>query len=132
MTEVELATDVTRFPPGTNDVERTVPAPSRQNKIPSASLIAISPVTKLDGVFVAVVATTLVGGVYALVLLALHGYFTETVKRYGAILKTFIYTGRFIYIPPENVEKRPALAYGVAIALGTIISVLRGHYSITL
>lgn len=74
------------------------------------------------GVFIAFLFTAMIGGIYALVLLTLHGYAKETAKRFGTILKTFIFTKEFIYIPSPNREKRPRLCYGVAIALGTLIS----------
>jgi len=75
------------------------------------------------GVFIAFLATSIVGGIYAIALLALHGYLKEAFKRYWAILKTFIFTKKFIYVPPSKGEEKPKLRYGVAIALGTIISI---------
>jgi prepilin peptidase CpaA len=75
------------------------------------------------GVFIAFLATSIVGGIYAIVLLAFHGYLKEALKRYWAIFKTFIFTKKFIYIPPSKREQKPKLSYGVAIALGTIISI---------
>ena len=78
------------------------------------------------GVFMAFLFTAIVGGIYALVLLTFHGYLKETVKRYGVILKAFILTQEFVYIPPTQKEKKPKLCYGVAIALGTLISVVWG------
>ena len=76
------------------------------------------------GVFPAFIFTAIIGGIYALVLLTLDGYLKETGKRFGTILKTFILTKQFMYIPPPKREKRPRLCYGVAIALGTLISVV--------
>ena len=78
------------------------------------------------GVFLAFLFTSLVGGIYAIVLLALHGFIKETVKRYGSIIKTFVLTKSFIYIPPSKNENKPKLYYGIAIALGTLISVAFG------
>jgi prepilin peptidase CpaA len=75
------------------------------------------------GVFMAFLATAVVGGIYAIILIAMHGFLKETVKRYGAMLKTFFYTQSFIYIPPEKAEEMPVMAYGVAIAIGTSLSV---------
>jgi len=74
------------------------------------------------GAFIAFLSTSIVGGIYAVVLLVLHGY----LNRYWAILKTFTLTKQFIYNPPSNGEEKPKLYYGVAIALGTIISVVLG------
>ena len=76
------------------------------------------------GVFTAFIFTAIMGGIYALALLTFHGYLKETAKRYGAILKTFILTKELIYIAPAKFEKKPRLCYGVAIALGTLISVV--------
>ena len=67
------------------------------------------------GVFIAFLATSIVGGIYALILLALHGYLKEALKRYGSIIKTFILTQKIIYIPPSKREQKSKLCYGVAI-----------------
>lgn len=75
------------------------------------------------GVFVAFILTSIVGGIYALILLISHGYFKDTIKRYGAMLKALVFTKRFIYIPSSHKKEKPKLCYGVAIALGTIISI---------
>ncbi len=78
------------------------------------------------GVFTAFLFTALVGGIYALVLLALHGYLKKIVLRYKIILTTFIVTRNFIYIPPAVKKRKPSLSYGLAIALGTILSICLG------
>ncbi|MFO0794286.1 MAG: A24 family peptidase [Candidatus Brocadiaceae bacterium] len=75
------------------------------------------------GVLMASFGTVIMGSVYALVLLAFHGYFKETVTRFWLMMKIFIVTRKFTYIPPEKGEKKPMLAYGVAIASGTLCSV---------
>jgi prepilin peptidase CpaA len=75
------------------------------------------------GALIAFLSTAIVGGIYALVILTFHGYLKEIAKRYGAILKTFILTKEIIYIAPAKSKKKPRLCYGVAIALGTLISV---------
>jgi len=79
------------------------------------------------GVFVAFLFTAIVGGIYALVLMALHGFLKETVKRYILILKTSILTRKIIYIPSPDREKEPKLCYGVAIAVGTLCFTLMGN-----
>jgi prepilin peptidase CpaA len=79
------------------------------------------------GVFTAFVFTAIMGGLYALALLTFHGHLKETAKRYGAILKTFMLTKELIYTAPAKFEKKPRLCYGVAIALGTLISVALGR-----
>jgi prepilin peptidase CpaA len=75
------------------------------------------------GVFIAFLATALVGGMYALILFAFHGQLSKTLNRYWLILKTGLLTGKVFYVPPSEGEKKPRLRYGVAIALGTVLSV---------
>ena len=75
-------------------------------------------------VFVAFLFTAMIGGIYAFFLLILRGFFTKTLGRYAATLKTFVCTKQFIYIPPSKDKNRPKLYYGVAIALGTLASVI--------
>jgi prepilin peptidase CpaA len=64
------------------------------------------------GVFAAFLGTSLIGGVYAIVLLALQGGITDIIRRYGLMLKAFFFTHRMAYIPPVKKEKMPALCYG--------------------
>jgi prepilin peptidase CpaA len=78
------------------------------------------------GVFTAFLFTAIIGGIYALIILALYGNLRDTFKRYGTMLKTFVLTQTMIYIPPSREEMKPRLCYGVAIALGTILSVFYG------
>ena len=75
------------------------------------------------GAFFALIFTGIVGGIYALALLTLHGCLRETARRYGRILKTFALTRQYIHIPSPERDKKPRLCYGVAIALGTLLSV---------
>jgi len=78
-------------------------------------------------VFIAFLFTCIVGGIYAIILLFFHGYLKETAKRFGATLKTFIFTRKFIYNPCYDRGKGPKLCYGLAIALGTLFSVMFGN-----
>ena len=80
-----------------------------------------------QGVFLAFLFSAIVGGIYALVLLAFHGYFKETALRYWTILRSLILSRKIMYIPaPEKMNKHHLL-YGLAIALGTFLSFsLRG------
>lgn len=87
---------------------------------------AVGGVLGLKGVVMAFLFTAIVGGIYALILLALHGWLRETGKRYGIMLKTFFLTKQFMYLPAPRKEKNPRLCYGLAIALGTLISVYSG------
>lgn len=83
----------------------------------------VGAVLGVKGVFISFLGTTIIGGVYAIILLVMHGYLWETMKRYWAIFTAFVITRKIMYIPPENPERMPALIYGVAIALGTILSI---------
>lgn len=79
-------------------------------------------------VFTAFLFAALIGGIYSIVLLLLHGGFKDMAKRYGMMFGTFILPKRVIYASAENAEnkeKRPVLCYGVVIALGTLLSVMR-------
>jgi prepilin peptidase CpaA len=75
------------------------------------------------GVLIAFLCTAVVGGVYALSMLAFHGYLIKTIRRYGSVLKTFLLTKEILYIQGSNEEKGLRLCYGVAIAAGTWISI---------
>ena len=85
----------------------------------------VGAITGPRGVFIAFLCAAIVGGVYAVALLLvnrryLNGFITKHVTR----LKTFIFRGQFIPIPATEDEERPKLCYGVAIALGTLFSIL--------
>ena len=79
------------------------------------------------GVLIAYLCTAVVGGVYALAMLAFHGYLKKTLRRYGSVLKTFVLTKKIIYIQGSDEEKGFLLCYGVAIALGTWISIFLNY-----
>jgi prepilin peptidase CpaA len=76
------------------------------------------------GVFVAFLYSAIVGGVYALFILARSKALSQTAGRYGLMLKGYLCTGQLTYIP-QNKGKLPPLCYGLAIFLGTLLSVLR-------
>ena len=76
-----------------------------------------------EGVFLAFLFTALIGGGYALIVIALHGFLKETYHRYGIMLKNFFLTGKLLYLPPSEKEKKPKLRYGIAITAGTLLSV---------
>ena len=86
------------------------------------------------GVFVAFLLTSLVGGIYAVMLMLLNQkQFKGFFKKQLITLKLFILTRKFIPDPVEENSKRPKLCYGVAIALGTVIYMgldLSGHHLI--
>lgn len=85
---------------------------------------AIGAIIGPKAVFSAFVFTALVGGVYAVIILIVHGYLKETVSRYGGMLKALCCTGGFAYVRPTEKESKPLLCYGVAIAAGTFLSLI--------
>ncbi len=88
---------------------------------------AIGGVLGPKGVFVAFLSTALVGGFYALIILAFCGYLKIALRRYWMILKNLIFFGKFFYLPPSEEERKPLLRYGIAISLGTLFSVFMGN-----
>jgi len=76
-----------------------------------------------EGVLKAFVFSALAGGIYAIILMIIHGYLLEALKRYGRMLKGFLTIGEFIYLPPPEEIRKIRLCYGIAIAAGTIFSV---------
>jgi prepilin peptidase CpaA len=72
-------------------------------------------------VFSVFILSCILGGVYALFLLASKGLLIGTLKRYGIILRTFIITRQFMYIAPSQKERQMKIRYGLAIALGTFL-----------
>jgi len=71
-------------------------------------------------IFMAFIFSSLLSGAYALVLLILHGFILQTIKRYFKMLRALIFTLQLIYIPPLSEEKRLGIRFGVMIALGTL------------
>ncbi len=87
---------------------------------------AVGAILGPQGVFLAFLFTALAGGVYAFILLIFHGHLKKTILRYKIILATFFVTRNLIYIPPPASEGKPQLLYGLAIALGTFLSLSFG------
>ena len=86
---------------------------------------AVGAITGPRGVIVAFLCAAIVGGVYAVTLLSVNRqYLKGFVARHATTLKTFVFTGQFIPIPATEDEDKPKLCYGVAIALGTLFSIL--------
>jgi prepilin peptidase CpaA len=84
---------------------------------------AVGSILGPQGVLIAFLYSAIVGGIYALFLLARSKVFSETAGRYWLMAKGFLWTRQFTYIPPKGTL--PSLCYGVAISLGTMLSVLR-------
>lgn len=80
-----------------------------------------------EGVFIAFLYSAIVGGIYALLVLARYKALKQTASRYGFMAKGYMTTGQLFYISPEE-GKLPPLCYGLAISIGTILSVLRPLY----
>jgi prepilin peptidase CpaA len=86
---------------------------------------AVGAILGSKGVFIAFLFTAIVGGIYGLtLLLAKPEYSKGWIKRWDTMLRTFVLIRRFIYIPPVESRKKPKLYYGLAIAVGTIGSIL--------
>ncbi|MFW6326645.1 MAG: A24 family peptidase [Desulfovermiculus sp.] len=87
---------------------------------------AVGAVLGAKGVFFSALLTALYGGVYALLLLAVHrGYSRSFFSRIWGTFMSFVLTRQ--YIPAsqtENPGQSPRLCYGLAIALGTATYVL--------
>jgi prepilin peptidase CpaA len=81
---------------------------------------AVGSVLGAKGVFEAFLYTAIIGGFYALLILAVHREFARSfIGRNFTTVKTFFFTRQFIPIPENANIKKPRLCYGVAIALGT-------------
>ncbi|MEA1992549.1 MAG: prepilin peptidase, partial [Thermodesulfobacteriota bacterium] len=81
---------------------------------------AVGAVLGIGGVFIAILFTAIVGGVYALIILFINrrkGFLSGL----ATTLKTFVFTGQFIRMTGAEGEKKPKLCYGVAIASGTLL-----------
>ncbi len=79
-----------------------------------------------EGVFWAFIYTAVIGGFAAVALLLSNAGGRETLRRYGRIMWALILTRQFIDIPAADKKKMPVVYYGVVIALGTTLYVLRG------
>lgn len=74
-----------------------------------------------NGTIKAFLFSAIAGGIYAVIILALHhAHRVRLLHRFALMLKTLFISGHFSYIPPAKEEKRVKLCYGVAIATGTI------------
>ena len=68
--------------------------------------------------------TGIIGVVYALIIILFRFEASKTLlKRIIVTLKTLLFTGNFIPIPAVEDEKPPKLCYGIAIAIGAIITI---------
>ena len=71
------------------------------------------------GICIASVLVILAGGIYGIILFALHPkYMVSFFKRWGVTIKWLFLIRKFM--PPEKDENQPILRFAVPIALGTI------------
>ena len=81
------------------------------------------------GVMKAFLCTALVGGAYAIILLAVSRWRNRTVTKYEARARTLIFKRNIEGRTPVDTTKRaPVLCYAVAIAFGTFLSLLKNAY----
>jgi prepilin peptidase CpaA len=81
---------------------------------------AIGALVGARGVFYVFLCTAIVGGVYALfIILIYRSNFRGFFKKQMTTLWAFILTRKYIPDPIEEINSRPRLCYGLAIALGT-------------
>jgi len=90
---------------------------------------AVGSILGAQGVFAVFIFSSILGGIYALAALAAKGLLAATFRRYGIILKGFIITQQFVYIPPGIKEKEIKIKFGLAIALGTGSYLSFGFYT---
>jgi len=74
------------------------------------------------GVFIAFLCTSVIGGIYAMTFLFLKRYLGKTAQSSTVVFKISVFIKNFIYIPPPNRRQKPQLCYGLAIALGAIVT----------
>jgi prepilin peptidase CpaA len=73
------------------------------------------------GIIIASIMVILAGGVYGVMLMAMHPRYTALfLKRQWLTFKTFILTRHFILVPPGRNETRPVLKYAIPIAIGAL------------
>ena len=74
------------------------------------------------GVFNAFLFTAIVGGIYAIIILLMRGGFADSMNRLWQALKLTFLT----HSPTAPDEKKtgPVLCYGIAIAIGTSLSMV--------
>lgn len=77
------------------------------------------------GVLKAFLFTSIAGGAYALIVLAIKpSLLVATLRNIRDTFGVFMATKQFSYTPAEGYGRLPKLAYGAAIAVGTVLSIL--------
>ena len=78
-------------------------------------------------IFIIFIFSSLLSGIWAIILLATHGFIVQTIKRYYSIIKTLLFTRQLVYIPPLSGEKKLKIRFGIMVALGTLFMELYGN-----
>jgi len=66
----------------------------------------------------------IIGGIYALIIIIFnYGPCKKLFQRIITMTKTLLFTGNVIFIPKGEEEKTPKLCYGVAIAMGALLTI---------
>jgi len=78
-------------------------------------------------IFIIFIFSSLLSGIWAIILLAIHGFILHTLKRYYSILKTLFFARQLIYIPPLSGEKKLRIRFGIMVALATFLIELYGN-----
>jgi prepilin peptidase CpaA len=74
------------------------------------------------GIIAASILIVLAGGLYGLIIVALHpGYVASLLKRLREMVKTIALTFQFTRLPQDNYGKLPVVKFAVPIALGAFV-----------
>ena len=74
------------------------------------------------GVFNAFLFTAIVGGIYAIIILLIRGGFADSMSRLFQALRLSVLTQS--PVAPDEKKTGPVLCYGIAIAIGTSLSMV--------
>ncbi len=94
---------------------------------------AVGAVLGPKSVLIAFLFTGIIGGIYAVAIMVLRFEASrKALNRIAATVKTLVCTGNFIPIPAGDDENPPKLCYGVAIALGALLTMglKAAHYQL--
>jgi prepilin peptidase CpaA len=87
---------------------------------------AVGGVLGAKGVFAAFFCTAAVGGIYAIGLMAASGILRKKMKSYWTTFTTLLITKQVVWLSADKTDASPKLCYGVAIAVGTLLSLAVG------
>lgn len=75
------------------------------------------------GVFKAFLISAIIGGLYAVLLIIINGKSREYINKIVCSLKYFLSTRTVGVMPPQSAGAVPRMRYGVAVAIGTALSI---------